>query len=92
MITTNDSRIRFINLNVRIILKINMFQNGKIFFKVKGHKNENYPVSASLSDTKAHAICGSEEGDLYMWSQIESTVISMSKKGVFGKLLTTDKS
>lgn len=91
MVTTNDSRIRFINLKVKFSL-FSSIQNGKIFYKIKGHKNENYPVYASMSEDKDHVICGSEDGDLYMWSQISSTVVQMSKKGVFGKLLTTNKS
>lgn len=81
MVTTNDSKIRFIDL-----------RNGKVIFKVKGHKNEAFPVRASMSDDLAYVVCGSEDGEVYLWSQIQSTVIGMSKKGVFGKLLTTDKS
>lgn len=81
MITTNDSRIRFINT-----------KNGKTVFKIKGHKNESYPIKAGLSENFSHAICGSDDGELYIWSQIHSTVIAMSKKGVFGKILTSDSS
>ena len=38
MVTTNDSRIRFVNS-----------KNGRILLKVKGHKNENFLTRASLS-------------------------------------------
>jgi WD40 repeat protein len=81
MVTTNDSRIRFIDI-----------RSGKVIYKIKGHKNEAFPVRASLSDDLQHVICGSEDGEVYMWSQILCTVVAMSKKGLFGKLLTTDKS
>lgn len=81
MVTTNDSRIRFLDI-----------RDGKVIFKIKGHKNETLPLRGSLSEDLAHVICGSEDGDVYLWSQIQSTVLAMSKKGVFGKLLTSDKS
>lgn len=61
-------------------------------YKIKGNKNEAFPVRASLSEDLAHVVCGSEDGGVYLWSQIQCTVIAMSKKGVFGKLLTVDKS
>jgi WD40 repeat protein len=57
MITTNDSRIRFLDL-----------KTGKQIYKVKGHKNESFPLKASLSDDLNHVICGSDDGDLYLWS------------------------
>ena len=57
MVTTNDSRIRFIEA-----------KNGKQVYKIKGHKNENFPIKASLSGDKAQVICGSEDGCLYLWS------------------------
>lgn len=49
-------------------------------------------MKASISDDFDHVICGSEDGDLYMWSHIQSTVNAMSKRGVLGKLLITDRS
>lgn len=81
MVTTNDSRIRFIDI-----------QNGKIIYKIKGHKNETFPVRASMSEDLSHVVCGSEDGEVYLWSQIQSTVVTMSKKGLFGKLMSADKS
>ena len=81
MVTTNDSRIRFIDA-----------RNGKSIYKIKGHKNENFPVKAHISEDMSHVLCGSEDGELYLWSQILSTVIEMSKKSLFGKLLASDKS
>lgn len=61
-------------------------------FKIKGHKNESYPISASLSDKLTHVICGSEDGEVFLWSQIYSTVEMMSKRGMFGKLLNAASS
>lgn len=81
MVTTNDNKIRFVDL-----------RSGKVIYKLKGHRNESFPVRASIKDDLAYVVCGSEDGEVYLWSQIQSTVIAMSKKGVFGKLLTTDKS
>jgi len=51
MITTNDSRIRFLDI-----------RNGKIIFKIKGHKNENFPIRASLSDDMSYVVSASEDG------------------------------
>jgi hypothetical protein len=41
MVTTNDSRIRFIDVR---------HDGGKFIYKIKGNKNETYPIRASLSD------------------------------------------
>lgn len=57
MVTTNDSRIRFIDV-----------KNGKIIYKIKGHKNETFPVRASMSEDLSHVVCGSEDGEVYLWS------------------------
>ena len=40
----------------------------KVIFKIKGHKNETLPLRGSLSEDLAHVICGSEDGDVYIWS------------------------
>jgi hypothetical protein len=37
-------------------------------------------------------VCASEDGDVFLWSQIYSKVIQMGNKSVFSKLLTADKS
>lgn len=57
MVSTNDSRIRFIDI-----------RDGKVVFKIKGHKNETLPLRASLSEDLAHVVSGSEDGDVYVWS------------------------
>ena len=67
MVTTNDSRVRFINIITR-----------KILMKIKGNKNESFHLRASLSPSQDHVLCGSENGDVYLWSQIASTLDSVS--------------
>mmetsp|Transcript_34675 Transcript_34675/g.53131 ORF Transcript_34675/g.53131 Transcript_34675/m.53131 type:complete len:101 (+) Transcript_34675:1875-2177(+) len=57
MVTTNDSRVRFVNI-----------MDGSIIMKVKGHTNTQFHVRASLSPDLNHVICGSENGDVYLWS------------------------
>ena len=57
MVTTNDSRVRFVNI-----------LTGQIIKKIKGHKNEKLHLRASLSHDFNHVICGSEDGDVYLWS------------------------
>ena len=61
MVTTNDSRVRFINIVTR-----------KILMKIKGNKNESFHLRASLSPSRDHVLCGSENGDVFLWSQIAS--------------------
>jgi len=67
MVTTNDSRVRFINI-----------LNRKILMKIKGNKNESFHLRASLSPDLNHVLCGSENGDVYLWSQISSHLDSVS--------------
>jgi hypothetical protein len=57
MITTNDSRVRFVNIIT-----------GRIVMKIKGNKNNLFHMRASLSPDLNHVICGSEDGDIYLWS------------------------
>ena len=51
MITTNDSRIRFLNL-----------KSGKVLIKSKGPSNEKFLIKGSLSPNFKYAICASEDG------------------------------
>lgn len=60
MITTNDSRIRFIDI-----------KGGKVMLKLKGHKNDNFMTHGSLNSNFGHVICASEDGCVYMWNNIE---------------------
>ena len=80
MVTTNDNRIRFINI-----------KNGKVLLKMKGPKNENYVIRASLTPDYSHAICASEDGAVYLWNNIEQTVLESSKRGLIGKMFATNK-
>ena len=80
MVTTNDNRIRFINI-----------KNGKVLLKMKGHRNESFVIRASLSPDFSHAICASEDGAVYLWNNIEQTVLESSKRGLIGKMFATNK-
>ena len=80
MVTTNDSRIRFINI-----------KKGQVLLKIKGHKNENFMTRGSLSGDFAHSICASEDGSVYMWNNIEQLVLESSKRGLLGKIFKTNK-
>ena len=57
MVTTNDSRVRFVNI-----------LTGRTIMKLKGNKNESFHLRASLSPDLSYVICGSEDGDVYLWS------------------------
>jgi len=80
MVTTNDNRIRFINI-----------KSGKVLLKMKGHKNESFVIRASLTPDFSHAICASEDGAVYLWNNIEQTVLESSKRGLLGKMFATNK-
>jgi len=68
MVTTNDSRVRFVNI-----------MTGRCIMKIKGNKNEQFHLRASLSYDLNYVICGSEDGNVYLWSQIEGNIVSMSQ-------------
>ena len=55
MVTTNDSRLRFVNIRSGEIQKI------LLKLKAKGLKNENSWISGSLSPDYEHALCASED-------------------------------
>ena len=80
MVTTNDSRIRFINIKDR-----------KVLLKIKGHKNESFFSRGSLSNDFAHAICASEDGAVFLWNNIEQLVFESSKRGRLSKMFKTNK-
>lgn len=65
MVTTNDSRVRFVNI-----------LTGQVIMKIKGNKNNLFHLRASLSPDLEHVICGSEDGEVYLWSRIESNLSS----------------
>ena len=69
MVTTNDSRIRFINIS-----------NGRNIMKIKGNKNESFHLRASLSPDQNNVICGSENGEIYLWTQIHSNLEALSQQ------------
>lgn len=68
MVTTNDSRVRFINI-----------LTGQIVYKIKGHKNESYHVRASITDCKDQVVCGSEDGSLYLWDLLPASFLNPDK-------------
>ena len=59
MITTNDSRIRFLNL-----------KSGEVLIKTKVFKNESYTIRGSLNHDNYYALCASEDGQIFLWSNI----------------------
>lgn len=78
MITTNDSRIRFVNI-----------KSGEVLLKMKGHKNEHFMIRASMSADFNHAICASEDDStIYLWNNLKQQVIESSKRGLFGKVFS----
>ena len=37
-------------------------------------------------------MCGSEDGDVYLWSGVGSAAIANSKRSILGKLISSNKS
>lgn len=85
MVTTCDSRIRFVNIRSGELQKI------LLKLKAKGIKNEDSRISASLSPDYEHALCASEDDAIYLWSRIETNVIESSRKGLFKKVFASGK-
>ena len=58
LITTNDSRIRLINIS-----------DGKLIQKYKAHINQEYMIRAFSDDSHDLVISASEDGFVYVWSR-----------------------
>ena len=63
MVTTNDSRIRFLNL-----------KTGEVLIKTKVNRNESYNIRAALNPDYYFALCASEDGQIFLWNNIEQNV------------------
>ena len=66
-------------------------KNVLLKLKAKGLKNTEFYIKACLSPDYEHAICASEDGGVYLWSKIESTVVECSKKGLLSKVFNKTK-
>ena len=60
LVTTWDSRIRYINLNSLSQL-----------YKYKGHKNKSMNIRASISEDLELIMSASEDGQIYVWRNLE---------------------
>ncbi|KAF7728849.1 WD repeat-containing protein 44 [Apophysomyces ossiformis] len=56
LITSNDSRIRMYNM-----------KDKSLMFKYKGFENTSMQIKATFSDDGRYIICGSEDGNIYIW-------------------------
>jgi len=63
LVTTNDSRIRIVNVEGRYV------ESGTKQMKFKGHKNDNLQIKATISEDMSFIICGSEDGYVYLWNK-----------------------
>lgn len=68
IISTNDSRLRHINLE-------DCIQK----YKYKGHLNENLQIEGTLSYDQNYLISGSEDGQVYIWNRIHDIPLVGSK-------------
>ncbi len=69
LVTTNDSRLRLINLD-----------NFKMKLKYKGHQNKNLQIRASMTEEGDYIICGSEDGNLYIWERESAYIPNINPK------------
>jgi WD40 repeat protein len=60
LVTTNDSRIRLVNVN-----------DGKIIQKYKGYLNDEYMIRAFYEEIYDLVISASDDGNVYVWKKIE---------------------
>ena len=74
LISTNDSRLRLFNLD-------DYTQK----YKYKGHTSENLPIEACVNETMDYIVCGSEDGNVYLWDcicdQVPTASGSTQKQG-----------
>lgn len=66
LVTTNDSRIRIVNVEGRLV------GSGTKQMKFKGHLNDNLQIKASLSEDMDYIIWGSEDGYVYIWNRFHN--------------------
>jgi len=67
LVTTCDSRLRLIDLT-----------DYQQIFKYKGHSNTSLPMCASSDNNNTHIICGSEDGNVYIWNKVSTYVPSIN--------------
>jgi cAMP phosphodiesterase len=67
LITTADSRLRLLNLNVLLTHKHKDFSQKR---KYKGHVNTEVQMVASINEDEEFVICGSEDGKLCIWNKV----------------------
>ncbi|KAI9315948.1 WD40-repeat-containing domain protein [Dichotomocladium elegans] len=63
--------------------------NGTLLNEFKGHKHKDYKVNSVLSNTDAHALSGSEDGNIYVWDVLEGCT-SATLKSHDGVVTTID--
>ena len=69
LVTTWDSRIRYISLN-----SLNQL------YKYKGHKNKSLNIRASISEDLELIMSASEDGQIYVWRNLEINDFSCSSE------------
>lgn len=74
LVTTCDSRIRLYDMDDKSMRT-----------KFKGLKNERLPIRAEFSEDHRYVICGSEEGDVYIWNAFKNNMEPKSSKFRQGK-------
>ena len=52
-------------------------ESGQQLASYRGHKNEAYKLQSCLSPDDAHVLGGSEDGGVFVWSLVESKVVSL---------------
>lgn len=74
LVTTNDSRIRIVNVEGRLV------NSGSKQMKFKGHRNDNLQIRACISEDMDYIICGSEDGYVYVWNKYLDEDAKISKE------------
>ncbi|KAJ3023487.1 WD repeat-containing protein 83 [Thoreauomyces humboldtii] len=54
-------------------------ENGELLGSYTGHRNREYRISSTLSNTDAHVISGSEDGSIFMWDLVEGGLVRKLK-------------
>jgi mitogen-activated protein kinase organizer 1 len=60
-----------LDATIRLIDK----ENGELLSEYKGHKNTEYKITSTFSNTDAYVVSGSEDSVIYIWDLVDTKVV-----------------
>ncbi|XP_027195497.2 WD repeat domain-containing protein 83-like [Dermatophagoides pteronyssinus] len=72
---TNDSQCMLVS-GMNNLLKLVDKSSGQILASFEGHLNQKYRIDNGFLDNDSLIISGSEDGNIYIWSLLEGTIVA----------------